>query len=180
MGELGGVEMSMHIQRPAKRRSESGMTLIELMIAMVVLVVGLLALFGAIGTAITDNGKSRMDSTATMLTQAVIEDVGAAYIGGNDTQLTDCKGTTFTITAASGGAQLNGASVDFTESAPPPKYHMDYVMCNGNSQTTFDVRWNVRSVSDATSLLTVGARVKSGDKNRLFSFPVNLRVYVGK
>jgi prepilin-type N-terminal cleavage/methylation domain-containing protein len=161
-------------------RTQRGMTLIELLIAVTVLVVGLLAIICMISTAIADNGKSRSDSTSMMLAQAVIEDVGAAYIGNSDTQLTDCKGTTFSITAVPGGAKLNGANIDFTEGAPPAKYHMDYVMCNGASQTIVDVRWNVKAVSDATDLLTVGARVKGGTSARLFAFPVNLRVYVGK
>jgi Tfp pilus assembly protein PilV len=156
------------------------MTLIELLIAMTVLVVGLLAVVGMLATAISDNSKSRTDTTSMMLAQAVIEDVGAAYLGNNDTQLKDCKGSTFAITALPGGAKLNGASIDFTEGGPPAKYHMDYVMCNGASETTVDVRWNVQQISDDTDLLTVGARVKGSANTRLFALPVNLRVYVGK
>lgn len=173
--------MSNRTRRRTKQsRNERGMTLIELLIAVTVLVVGLLAIMCMITTAIADNGKSRSDSTSMMLSQAVIEDVTAAYIGNKDTQLTDCKGTNFAITATPGGARLNGATVDFTEGAPPAKYHMDYTMCNGNSTTVIDVRWNVQTVTDATDLLTVGARVKNGTDARLFALPVNLRVYVGK
>ncbi len=168
------------IRKRDKRRRESGVTLVELLIASVVLVVGLLALFGVIAAAIADNGKSRTDTTATMLAQAVIEDVGAAYLGDTDTQLRDCKGTTFTITAQEGGAQLYRGNIDFTEGTPPANYHMDYVMCNGEAQTAFDVRWNVQKITDSTDLLTVGVRQKSSGTGRLFSVPVNLRVYVGE
>src|SRR6266446_3316323 len=61
------------------------------------------------------------------------------------------------------GAQLKGNTVDFSQGAPPAGSFMNYVECNGNVQTTYDVRWNIQTISaNGTYLVTVGARPKGG------------------
>jgi Tfp pilus assembly protein PilV len=53
--------------RRRKLHRESGMTLIELAIAGVVLTVGMLSIMGVLLMAVGNNGRSKIDSTATML-----------------------------------------------------------------------------------------------------------------
>jgi hypothetical protein len=169
-----------------KRSSESGMTLIELSIAGFVLVFGMLSIMGLLMTAIGNNGRSKIDSTSTMLTQAVLEQISAKLAGGGPGTLTDnanCNGTgnTWTIDYQSGaGAPLAGAKIDFTQ-AQVQNYSMNYVDCNNNVTMTYDVRWNVQSVgTNGTYLVTVGAKPAGGTPVRFsFAIPVTMRAYVG-
>lgn len=59
-------EVAMPLRR-TPRSSSSGMTLIELMIAMVVLAVGLIAIANVVAIAIANNNRNHMDTTSTML-----------------------------------------------------------------------------------------------------------------
>jgi Tfp pilus assembly protein PilV len=169
-----------------KLHPESGMTLIELAIAAVVLIVGMLSIMALLFIAIGNNGRSKIDSSATMLTQAVLEQISAKLAGGGPGTLTDnanCNGTgtTFTILYQPGGAALaaNG-TIDFT-AAQVANYSMTYVQCNNNVPRTYDVRWNVQIITDKTYLVTVGARPAGGAGSTQFSFalPVTMRSYVG-
>ena len=59
-------------------------------------------------------------------------------------------------------------------------YYMNYIECNNNVQMTYDIRWNIQSVGNATYLVTVGARPKNGLPQQFaFAIPVNMRTYVG-
>ncbi len=162
------------------------MTLIELAIAAVVLIVGMLSIMALLFTAIGNNGRSKIDSSATMLTQAVLEQISAKLAGGGPGTLTDnanCNGTgtTFTILYQPGGATLNAnGTINFT-AAQVANYSMNYVQCNNNVPRTYDVRWNVQNIKDKTYLVTVGARPAGGNGAAQFSFalPVTMRSYVG-
>lgn len=166
--------------------SESGLTVIELLIAGAVLVFGMLSLMGLLFVAIGNNGRSKIDSSATMLTQAVLEQVSAKLAGGGPGTLTDnanCNGTgtTFTILYQPGGAPLQAdGTINFT-AATVPNYSMSYVQCNNNVPRTYDVRWNVAIMTNKTYLVTVGARPAGGNGSTQFSFalPVTMRSYVG-
>lgn len=165
------------------------MTLIELLIAGIVLVFGMLSLMGLLMLAIGNNGRSKVDSTATMLTQGVLEQLSAKLAGGGPGSITDnanCNGTgtTWTINDTPGnGANLLGGKIDFTQpqGAVPANYFMNYVDCNNNVITTYDVRWNIQTVgTNGTYLVTVGARPRSNLPIRFtFAIPVTMRAYVG-
>ena len=164
------------------------MTVIELLIAGFVLIFGMLAVMGLLMLAVGNNGRSKLDSTATMLNQAVVEQISAQLVGGGPGSITDCRGagTVWPIDTTSGvppngaGAPLNGSTIDFTQAAIAGS-SMNYVECNGNVQTTYDVRWNIQTLSaNGTYLVTVGARPRGGLPTRFaFAIPVNMRVYVG-
>lgn len=157
------------------------MTLIELMIACVVLVFGLLGCAVLMTIAVANNGRSRVDSSATMLAQAVIEDIRSAMSAGSTT-LTDCDNNSWSINTGEGGAQLNAGVIDFTESSPPSGYQMNYVICSGTRRNVYDVRWHLEHIGvTGTYLVTVGARPNGALSGNalLLSFPVNLRQYVG-
>jgi Tfp pilus assembly protein PilV len=176
------------------RRSnpESGMTLIELTIAGAVLVFGMLSIIGLLMVAIGNNGRSKIDSTATMLNQAVVEQISAVLAGGGPGSVVDnngCDGTgnTWLIDTATGGAALSGSNIDFTQAqssinAPnaPALFYMNYVECANNVKTIYDVRWNIQTVGSGTYLVTVGAKPKATLPTRFgFAIPVNMRLYVG-
>jgi type II secretory pathway pseudopilin PulG len=177
--------------RHRNRNSEAGMTLIELLIASAVLVFGMLSLMGLLMLAIGNNGRSKIDSTATMLTQSVVEQITAVLEGGGPGTIQDCVNPPWTVDNSAGpspngqGAALAGGNIDFTQKNPPKNYFMNYVECslqpNGTvTQMTYDVRWNVQLV-EHTYLVTVGAKPKGGLPTRFaFALPVTMRVYVGE
>jgi prepilin-type N-terminal cleavage/methylation domain-containing protein len=175
-----------------KQKSEKGMSLIELMIAMVVLAVGLGAITILLTGSIASDNRSSKDSTATMLAQMVIEQISAQHVYSTATiTVTDCNGTAWTVATAP-GASPNGAGatlqssgqIDQTQtySTITANYAMKYVDCaTGGPKMTYDVRWNVMSVSTnaSTRLITASARVMGSNPNNLgnqfFALPVNLR-----
>lgn len=175
-------------KRRGKLNSESGMSLIELSIAGFVLVFGMLSMMGLLVVAIGNNGRSKIDSAATMLSQAVLEQLSAKLAGGGPGSITDnsnCNGTgtTHQIAFDPGGAAVVGNAIDFVnqaQNAVPANYYMSYVDCNNNVQMTYDIRWNIQALGNSTYLVTVGAKPLNALPTRFaFSIPVNMRTYVG-
>jgi hypothetical protein len=183
------------VKRRNLRSSEAGISLIETMMAGAILVIGSLSMIGLIINSIATNNRNKIDSTQTMLTEAILEQINSTVIGSGSSDLQDCAGNTWSINTTvplSGtvGAALNGAAIDFTEVSPPAGYYMNYVLSTpctstGTVQGTYDVRWHIDAVGSgvtATSsfLLTVSAKLKNhGEGNMYFSSPVTLRVMSG-
>ena len=173
-----------------KIRLQRGMSLIELMIAMAVLVTGMAALLGLIMTAIANNGKAKVDTGATLVSQMVIETLA----GQTDTSvlvtINDCTSPTPVALIVSGapgnGAQVtaNGA-IDYagqTYAAVPVNYKMLYQSCGpGGIGTRYDVRWSVAALTPYSRQITVAARpvgmtsAASATNARMFVAPVTLR-----
>jgi prepilin-type N-terminal cleavage/methylation domain-containing protein len=185
------------------RKSEHGMTLLELMIALVVLAVGLGGLTNVLAIAVATDNWNNKDTSATLLAQMVVEQISAqtTNASSNPITVTDCQGTVWTINTAAGtigtgnGATLvtNTSSfyygdIDETQatSTIPSGYAMQYVDCGNSSQslppTTYDVRWNVMVVGNTSysRLITASARpLASGVRGAQFVLPVNLRLVAG-
>ena len=178
------------------KRRDAGATLVETMLAIMILIICSLSIMGLVSTAIAMNHRNKVESTGTMLAQSVVEQIKATIIGSGSSSLRDCAGTLWTINTAAGtggipaGAALSGAWVDFSETSPPTNYHMNYVVkspcSSGGAQTrTYDVRWNVQIVgapanNTNTYLITVGARLQGhSEGNMIYPLPVNFRVLVG-
>lgn len=147
-----------------------GFSLVELMIAMVVLAVGLLAAAGLICAAMSTNVVPRLGSTSATLAESTMEQILAvppeATGAAAATTLTDCAGNNFTINTLVGGSPLvtsqNEVTVDFQQPAVPG-YSMQYVMCASNQSITYDVRWTIEAgPTPSTQLITLSARVAPG------------------
>jgi prepilin-type N-terminal cleavage/methylation domain-containing protein len=177
-----------------KNKMQRGMSLIELMIAIVVLAIGIGGTTVLLTSTISSDNRSNTDTTGTLLAQMVMEQISAQAINSTlDLNVTDCAGNSWTITTTPGTAGTgNGAnlksdgSVDFTQSQSglvTAGYAMNYVDCStaGGVQIAYDVRWNVMSVSGNTTsrLITVAARPGTSNVNQLggvfFAIPVTLR-----
>jgi Tfp pilus assembly protein PilV len=181
------------VRRMFSKNPQSGITLVETLMASFILVVGSLGMLGLIVTSIATNSRNKMDSTQVMLATSIAEQINSTIIGSGTSSLTDCTGTSHTIDTQPGGANISGADVDFAENiaadAAKNLYHMDYVLrtpCSstGSIQGTYDVRWHVDIIGSAadtkTYLLTIGARLKGhGEGNQLFSLPASVRVMSG-
>src|SRR5947207_367722 len=99
----------------ATRSRESGISVIEVLVATLIIMICSLGVVGMISASIATNNRNKLDSTGTMLTQAVIERVKSTIIGSGTSSLVDCTGTTWVIDTAPGGATLAGSKIDFTE-----------------------------------------------------------------
>jgi prepilin-type N-terminal cleavage/methylation domain-containing protein len=166
--------------RRRARLGESGMSLLELMIAMTVLTVGMLGSMVMILTAMESNSRNKTDNLATILDQEVMEKfatlnnypkAGSATIydcaltGGNaDSHLVSLGQGTY----ASGGngaalytsstvpAGYNVGDIDWSQATPTlatsttAGYAMLYRTCSGDN---YEVRWNIM---DANSSIPTG------------------------
>jgi type II secretory pathway pseudopilin PulG len=184
-----------------KRKPEGGATLIELMIAMLVLAIGLGALTTLFVVSMATNNRNSKDTTATLLAQKVVEELSAqnanSTVGVN---LTDCVGNAWQIPATQGvafpgqgAALMNNAGspfyggIDFSQGIGnvPVGFAMQYVDCDPNGQqTTYDVRWNVMIpvAGSTTRLITASARrlgTLSTGGGLYFALPVTLRTVGG-
>lgn len=165
---------------------ERGFSLIELMIAMVVLAVGLLGGIAVICAATASNGRSKLNTTAATLAESTMEKILAIPAGTTgaaaQTSITDCAGNTAVVRtdhdpnegnnpALIDAGAFGGMQVDFAQPALP-LYSMNYVVCSSGTGINFDVRWRIDSGPTlSTQLVTVSVRPQTG----LFTRPVTLR-----
>jgi type II secretory pathway pseudopilin PulG len=160
------------------------MSMMELMVGMAVLAVGMTAVTALFHSAILTNNRAKSDTSATMLAQTVLEKIAAQPATQNAAiSVTDCGGapTTWTIATAGAAAPGNSGAIDFTQTYAdvPANYKMLFAGCGaGGRQTTFDVRWNVQTVTANTRLITVAARplgAIGANRPTQFAPPVSLR-----
>lgn len=165
----------------------AGFGLTEMLIASVVMIVGGLGAYGIIIMAVGANNRNLHDSTMTMLTNAVIEQVNSTLVGSGTAALSDCRGAIFTIATAPGGAQLQGGlgtDIDFAAS-PPDAYHMDYTITSpcgaeGKNPATYDVRWHIDQIGTAEGTPSNSFLVTVAAKRKGLSLPIHVRVVVGR
>lgn len=172
-------------------RKQQGTSLIELMLAMLVLGVGLLGSAAMVGVSIKSDTRSHYDSMSTAVAKMVIGQISAVPIGGGPASITDCANNTFSITttgtSTGAGANLTSSGiVDYSQSfsGVPAGYGMQYTACNlvNGINAVYDVRWNITSIgaSSKEDLVVVGARFVGTSSNaQLFAPAVNLRTVVG-
>src|ERR1051326_4327545 len=172
------------------RKSIQGFTLVELMVAMVVLVIGVLGGMVMILMGMTRDNTNRMDTTATNAAQAVLEQI-AAVPANVDTNVivTDCVPTQRTLrpagSAGGSGATLlsdGSGNVDFS-AAPVTNYQIPFTVCGNNGlQITYDVRWRITNLPSGGKLVIVAAgHPMTDNKSRAIGYipPVTLRTIVG-
>jgi len=171
-----------------KSVSQRGFSMIELMVAIVVMGVGLLGGIVVIAVSTSNNGKSKLHTTAATLAESTMEKILAipqsAAGALTQTSITDCAGNAFIIETAAGGAAIipNGfafsGSVNFSQ-PPVPNYSMQYVACsNGAAGTVYDIRWRIDpGPTPSTQLVTVSAKPGIGNQAvaaAQFTLPVTL------
>jgi Tfp pilus assembly protein PilV len=187
--------------RRGARLGESGMGLLELMIAMTVLTVGMLGSMIMILTGMQSNSRNKTDTTATVLDQEILETFATLknYPQVGSVAIYDCSGNSVSYQASYGqgtfasggnGAPLTATGdIDWTQPTPTlatattPGYAMEYTNCEGD---IYEVRWNVRDAENAPSksrlsILTVSSRLKSAKDSHsamLFAPPTTLRTLI--
>jgi prepilin-type N-terminal cleavage/methylation domain-containing protein len=177
---------SMEIVFPAKKLiapDERGMSLIELMIALVVLLIGVVGSMSLIGLSIGGNGRSRQQSNSTTIVQMMVEKISSVKASTSpNLTLSDCAGNSFTISTAVGGSALTSSGVvDFTQAAVS-NYQVLFTDCaTGGMQFTYDVRWNITQPTPYIKFLVVSAQKQNaGNDAKYFSLPVTIRALIGQ
>jgi prepilin-type N-terminal cleavage/methylation domain-containing protein len=164
-------------------RTERGMTLIELMIAMVVLLVGVVGSLALVALSVGSDSRNRQQSNSTSLSQMLAEKISSVKASTSPTlNVTDCAGNAFTIFTAAGGSALTASGdVDFTQ-APIASYSMLYTDCGTNGrQVTYDIRWNIQQTTSYVKFLTVSSKMlNAGNDLKFFSLPVTVRTLIGQ
>lgn len=182
----------MTILRPRKNARKqlrkgseaSGFTLIEVLLAMVILAIGMAGLLPMILISMNNNTATRQDAQAVLLAEKVIDTIASQPANSDATfTMVDCRpggiggAQTFTVNSAAGGATVvpvssssmyPAGSIDFGQaySAVPANYKMTFFTCGDtqdttttdNTQVPFDVRWNVTLATDNIKVVTVSAR----------------------
>jgi len=110
----------MELKMRKKWSKQSGTSLIELMIACLVLMIGVMGVVSLIPIAIAENGRNRQQSNSTVISQMVMEKL-LSVPAGTATVLTisDCTPTAYNVNTTGGGASLLASGdVDFSAAAP--------------------------------------------------------------
>ena len=189
--------MNLWSNNAAQNKKQAGMSLLEMLIAIVVLGVGMCSLLVLFLDSTYSTNKSSKDSSGTFLAQMVLEQISAQHPNSTASiVIPDCAGNSWTV-ATAGGAAPAGAGANLITNTNNPgyggidqsqavnnittNYEMQYTDCDANGhQTTYDVRWNVMTISaNTTRLITVSARQLVAQANQLggvrFAIPVTLR-----
>jgi Tfp pilus assembly protein PilV len=163
---------------PANRRrsGQSGMGLIELMIAMVVLMVGMLGSMIMVIAGMQSNTRNRNDTSAVVLDQEILEKFATLknYPKTGTASIYDCAltGTNQHLAALAQAPAPGAGAVLYTAGTAPTPVQVG------------EVRWNVTEVSpnpsSRISLLTVSSRQVSAANGRatLFAPPTTLRTLI--
>lgn len=155
--------------RHRARLGESGMSLLELMIAMTVLTVGMLGSMVMILVGMQSNTRNKTDSSATVLDQEILEKFATLklYPAPGFITIYDCApsggnanahnaslaqgpvpngGGATLYTAATAPLPANVGDIDWTQPTPTlatstvQGYAMRYQTCSGD---LYEVRWNI-------------------------------------
>jgi prepilin-type N-terminal cleavage/methylation domain-containing protein len=175
----------------APRNPLAGFTLIEMVIAAAILLVGLMAGIALIITAMANDSRSKNDTSATVLAQMTIETIAAVPANATTSMtIMDCNPATSsashavntTGSSSGAGAPLTSGIIDFSQSSVSG-YSMIYYGCQastGDRQTTYDVRWNIKTLTTNTKLITVAAKPIVGSTHANYiAVPVTLKMIVG-
>ena len=185
------MERLMSSPQSSSAKRQKGMTLIELMMALFILAVGLAGGMILVSTAIAGNNRNKLDTTATLIAQTVLERI--LQQGASSTaviSITDCQNNQLNInntSAASPGAGSAVANGSITfQAVPTPGYGGSYTVCRAGGMTaTYDVQWTITTLGTSgtqvyTKLVTVAARPQGAAANTstkilFYGIPMSLR-----
>jgi prepilin-type N-terminal cleavage/methylation domain-containing protein len=179
-----------------RRRRQRGFTLVEMLIATVILLVGLVAVAQLVPVSVLMNSNNRNDGTALVFAQRQIEALREQPLAA--TTFTDPLGVTCPLAntcnlgdptqqprlLVGGPVVTNSADlpiIDFS-ATPVPGYSFTYLDPNDPFSAPYDVRWAVITVVNPQSVVT-GKRIIVGVFRRGMqnpSLPITLDTMVEK
>ena len=178
----------------ARRGGEGGFTLVEMLMATVIVVVGLVAVAQLVPTSMLMNANNRSDGTALVIAQRQMEALRAVPLSA--TTFTDPSGLTCPLlqtcnvgNPAQAGQLVgcpvvpfnNSPIIDFSPNLPVGGYGFTYTDPNDPAGALNDVRWAVVTVTSGTNV--TGRRIIVGVFRRgmkTLTYPVTLDTMVSK
>jgi type II secretory pathway pseudopilin PulG len=185
---------------PKRRKSESGFTLTEMLIATVVVIFGLVAVAQLVPASVMMNSNNRNDGTALVFAQKQMDFMRAqplSVLSFTDSQGIFCpSGQTCQLGDPTQPLQQIGCPVvlsynstpvlDFSQSAAnecTSGYYSSYTDPNDPFNATYDVRWNVITNVNQTTNVVISRRILLGVFRRGMetpTLPITLDVQVEK
>ena len=171
---------------------QSGFTLIEMMMAMLVLFVGLVAVAQLVPLAVTLNAANRQDSTGLVIAQRLLGqmlDQPFTAVACTAPACPDAQAANWSLGDPANPSQLVGSAVTVANNRPridfgaalQPGYNFNYIDPNDPFHLTYDVRWAVVTQVSGTTVtgkrFVLGVRRLGGNQPLL---PVTLDVMVEK
>jgi prepilin-type N-terminal cleavage/methylation domain-containing protein len=181
----------MRRSRIQRHFHQAGFSLLEMLLATVILLVGLIAVAQLVPASILLNGRSRVDSSALVYAQRELDQMLAQPIllQGNPPQFTDADGhlcnlgdpTQPNILVGSPVVFINNqVFIDFTQ-ATQANYSFAYQDLNDPSGAMYDIRWAVITDVAGTRVTSkrfiLGVRQEGGNG---FFQPITLDTMVEK
>ncbi len=143
------------MQRPRPRRPARGSSLVELMIAMAVIAVGLLAMWHLHVLGITSNAAGRRQTIATALARELVSGLERlAFTDGLVTKscygqptssgpAADCDGRFGSLVAPDGSISSDAAIHRWADGTPVPGVRLDSQMREMTEGAGYERRWSV-------------------------------------
>jgi len=140
------IHMPISQTKPSPRK-QRGFTFIELAIAVVILLFGIVAVVQLVPVALTSNNANRQDTMSTVIAQRELEQILLQPLSASS--FTDSDGNTINLGSLTSNGTVTGsplisntAAIDFTASKVTG-YNRTYVDPNDSGSATYDVRWAV-------------------------------------
>jgi len=148
----GGMEKTMR-----KNHAQRGFSMIELLIASMVLLFGVAAVVQLVPNAMQANLRSRQDSTAVVMAERVLDQMISQPL--NSTTFTNSDGQVCSLGSAAaagfvGHAVINSANratINFGVNAITPGYGYNWSDPNDPNRAVYEVRWAVMTRAFGTS-----------------------------
>ncbi len=170
------------------RDGEGGFSILEMMFATIILLVGLVAIAQLVPASILLNYRNRTDSSALVFAQRQLDQMLDQPMNPPSNQFTDALGNICqlgnpAVTNAVQGTNVllfnNQALIDFTSSVPG--YNFTFQDPTDPSGTTYDVRWAVIITGNGSTASSkrfiLGVRQAGGSG---YFQPITLDTMVGK
>ncbi|HXE34028.1 MAG TPA: prepilin-type N-terminal cleavage/methylation domain-containing protein [Verrucomicrobiae bacterium] len=178
-------------RRRRARRNQRGFTLTEVLIAIVILLVGIVAVAQLVPASISSNSTNRNDSSALVFAQRQMDQFlnqplnNTAFIETIDSQTFTCNlgdPTQPNVMLGSNYALFyNQLVIDFSQTPPVTNYSFIYHDPNDPAEVNYDVRWAVYTTTNNGAVTSkrfiLGARKKGG--NGIYN-PVTLDTILDK
>ncbi len=179
----GKREKPMQAITGSSRGKQRGFTLVEMMVAMLMMTVGLLAVAQLVPFSIRLNTANRDDSTALVLAQNEMNQfieqplANTAYVDAAGNACTLGNPATPGVFVGNPVVPFNGGQVINFAGAQVPGYSFTWFDPNDPAQVRYDVRWASWTRANGARRFILGVRRQGGNVPLL---PVNLDSMVEK
>jgi prepilin-type N-terminal cleavage/methylation domain-containing protein len=170
---------NIHARPICRRNRQRGFTFIELAIAVVILLFGIVAVLQLVPAALTSNSANRQDTMSTVIAQRLLEQMMLQQLTA--TTFTNSDGTTINLGSVNSGGTVVGSPlisgsshINFSASTVSG-YNLTYTDPNDSQSATYDVRWAVITTLTGSTPTAKRFIVGVWKKNQgIFNRPVNL------